>query len=176
MRQFEPIMMDQVDLFIEQISAASKLGRPMDMTPPLKYLGMDVICLLAFGHSLKTQSSSTNRFVIDGIVNGHFFSNIQIQVPFIKTLRLWKLFLLIPKFQAARERHELAIASLIATRLAEEQNARHDFYSAVMGAADDGTTVEGIRSSELWSEAGVFLSAGLSPLSSLAIYTDIDGY
>lgn len=49
MRAFEPTMLEQVDIFIEQLLASAHDCSPVNMTERCKWLGMDIVGLLAFG-------------------------------------------------------------------------------------------------------------------------------
>lgn len=51
MREFEPTMNAQVDVFLAQLLRTSQHGEIVEMTSRCKYLATDVIDLLAFGTS-----------------------------------------------------------------------------------------------------------------------------
>lgn len=59
MREFEPTMISQTDVFPAQLLRASQQEEIVEMTSRCKYLAMNVIGLLAFGSSWKTQTSET---------------------------------------------------------------------------------------------------------------------
>ncbi|KAI1842150.1 hypothetical protein JX265_005727 [Neoarthrinium moseri] len=63
MREFEPTMMSQIDVFLVQLLHSSRQGQVVEMTSRCKWLAMDVIGLLAFGASWKTQTEETLRFL-----------------------------------------------------------------------------------------------------------------
>ncbi|KAI0503176.1 hypothetical protein F5B22DRAFT_630221 [Xylaria bambusicola] len=53
MRDFEPMMMEQVDIYIQQLIVLSRGSKPVNMSDRCKYFGIDVIGYLAFGYDLK---------------------------------------------------------------------------------------------------------------------------
>lgn len=72
MREFEPTMTEQIDVFLGQIQEASKTSTPLDMTDHLKRLGMDIVGLLAFGFPLNLQTDPTYRFMTKGLSLGGY--------------------------------------------------------------------------------------------------------
>lgn len=63
MREFEPTMMSQIDIFLAQLLRSSQQEQVVEMTSRCKYLAMDVIGLLAFGYYWKTQTEETLRLL-----------------------------------------------------------------------------------------------------------------
>lgn len=164
MRDFEPTMMAQIDVFLDQIKEASNTSTPIDMTDRLKRLGMDIVGLLAFGFPLNMQTDPTYRFMIKGLSLGGYRAHCFMQFPPIKRLGLQHLLFIAGWFQRAK--YGQMMQRMIRTRLSEDKHARHDLYS-VLADHLDNTTADGITTSQLWSEALFFFPAGpysLEPL------------
>lgn len=151
-RQFEPTMLEQIDIFLGQLLASSRAGKAVDMTERTKRLGMDIVGLLAFGFPLHIQTQAENRFMLRGLSVGSYQNNCFMQWPLLKKLGLHNLVGLLGRKQ--REKYRAILQHMIKTRLAEDPHAHHDLYSV--------TVDSGIDLSELWSEALFFFPAGLS--------------
>ncbi|KAI0484908.1 cytochrome P450 [Xylariaceae sp. FL0804] len=167
MRDFEPVMLSQIDVFLVQILRTSQEQQQqkqqgdqqvvVEMTSRCKYLAMDVIGLLAFGCDWRTQSEERLRLLPRAFdaLNGrvYLFMNwprTHLVDPGVQWLVREKV-----------ERFRGILADMIAQRMALPRDARHDLYSLV--ASDDRVDRaqhEGIRKSEIWGEAGVFVNAG----------------
>lgn len=68
MRELEPTMLTQIDVFLQQLLRSCQpepepkqqpAAAVVDMTSRCKYLAMDAIGLTAFGTALKTQTEET---------------------------------------------------------------------------------------------------------------------
>lgn len=157
MREFETTMMSQVDVFLVQLLRSSQQEQVMEMTSRCKWLAMDVIGLLAFGYSWKTQTEDTLRLL------PRAFAALN---PRVYLFMNWpKTHKIDPGVQwLVRERIEQfrrILAGMISNRMDLPRDARHDLYSFV--ASDERINKaqqEGIRKSEIWGEAGVFVNAG----------------
>lgn len=157
MREFESTMMSQIDVFLVQLLRSSQQEEAVEMTSRCKYLAMDVIGLLAFGCSWKTQTEETLRLL------PRAFASLN---PRVYLFMNWpKTHKIDPGVQwLVRERIEefrRILAGMISDRMALPRDAKHDLYSFV--ASDeriDQAQQEGIRKSEIWGEAGVFVNAG----------------
>lgn len=159
MRIFEPSMTEQIDIFIQQLVSStqgSTPSHPLNLTPMLKSLGLDVVCLLAFGYRLNTQTSETNHHVRDGIRAVNYFQNTQMQFPLLKRLRVNQILHLFTNARQRRLKYQQTIEHLVRSRLAEDKNAKHDLYSIAASAVD----AQEIRTSEIWAEALFFFLAG----------------
>jgi cytochrome P450 len=162
MRVFEPKMIEQVDLFASQLLAASRSSRPVNMTEQTRLLGLNLAGLLGFGYDLGLQTNEENRFMLTVLDFGTFYSSLFFQYPLAKNIRylnrvtFWKA----PSpFLQFGGKYLALIEKMINTRTAEEKDAKHDLYSFVADALD----VEsggGLRKSEFWAEANLFLTAG----------------
>ena len=67
MRAFEPIMSEQVDIFLKQLLQSSQGGDHVNMTLRCERLAVDIIGQLAFGFPLKTQTDRTNQSLHDSL-------------------------------------------------------------------------------------------------------------
>lgn len=157
MRDFEPTMLGQIDLFIEHIREATKTCTPVDMTDCLKRLGMDIVGLLAFGFPLNMQTDPTYRFMVKGLSFGGYRAHCFMQFPPIRRLGFQHLLGIVGRSQ--RVKFGEMMQRMIRTRLSEDKNVRQDLYSVVADHLDN-TAADGITTSQLWSEALFFFPAG----------------
>ncbi|KAI0155322.1 hypothetical protein GGR57DRAFT_501913 [Xylariaceae sp. FL1272] len=74
-----------------QIIGGGAKSNPIDMSPMLKSLGLDIVGLLAFGYPLRTQTSADNQHIRDTIPAVNYFQNPQMQYPFLKRLKINQL-------------------------------------------------------------------------------------
>lgn len=158
MRDFEPTMTKQIDIFIDQIREASRTATPVDMSDHIKRLGMDIVGLLAFGFPLNMQTEETYRFMNRGLNVGGYRAHCFMQFPLIKRFGIEHLLAFASRSQ--RTKYVQMMQRMIGTRLAEDKHTRHDLYSVVADYLDNPT--DGITTSQLWSEALFFFPAGLS--------------
>ncbi|KAI1137681.1 cytochrome P450 [Hypoxylon sp. FL0543] len=158
MRDFEPVMLEQIDVFIRQLQVASSKGDFVDLTERLKQLGADIVGLLAFGYPLHMQTESTNRFVLGGLKIGAFQNNSLMQFPLLKKLGIHHL---LPSLgYAERMKYLGLVRHMIGARLSQEKDAVSDLYSFVVDYLDKDNTPDGVKTEELWSEALFFFPAG----------------
>lgn len=159
MREFEPTMISQIGVFLAQLLRASQQDGIVEMTSRCKWLAMDVIGLLAFGSPWKTQTEETLRIV------PKVFASLN---PRVYLFMNWpKTHSIAPGVQwLVRERVEKfrrILAGMISDRMALPIDAKHDLFSFVANDERiDQAQQEGIRKSEIWGEAGVFVNAGKS--------------
>lgn len=160
MQIFEPVMTEQVEIFIQLIrqSCRGDNASALNMTDKCKYLGMDIVGLLAFGYPLRLQTEETNRFIIDTLKISNYGLNLCMQQPFLANLHLEILLFL--RAAIKRKSYLRTIEKMIRERVSQEKNAHHDFFSYVADGikTSTGNTVWG---SEIWTEAIFFLSAGM---------------
>ncbi|KAH8882880.1 cytochrome P450 [Thozetella sp. PMI_491] len=157
MREFEPTMISQIDIFLMQLLRSSQRGQVVEMSSRCKWLGMDIIALLAFGSSWKTQTEETFR------ICPRAFAALNNRVYlFMNWPRTHKID---PGVQWLAKGHiekfRRILAGMISDRMALPRDAMPDLFSFV--ASDetiDQAQQEGIRKSEIWGEAGVFVNAG----------------
>jgi cytochrome P450 len=154
MRGFEPTMNSQIDVYITQILESSQASSPVNISERAKRLGSDIVCLLAFGYPLNTQTDKTYRSLQTGISASNAHNNVLMQWPLLASYWIaYPLHLLTYHLQKAAF---ALINNMISTRVAEGKDARHDLYSQV---ADE------IPAADVWSEALFFLPAGMSRLN-----------
>jgi hypothetical protein len=61
MRQFEPVMDEQIKVFLEQLAQSCKQNRLVDMSQRCSWLGLDISGELGFGQSFELQTNDKNR-------------------------------------------------------------------------------------------------------------------
>ncbi|KAH9905832.1 cytochrome P450 [Xylariomycetidae sp. FL2044] len=157
MREFEPTMTSQVDVFLAQILKSSQKGQPVDMTPCCKYLATDIMGLIAFGCSWKTQTEETMRHIIKGY--GDLNAQAYLLMSWPKTSMIDPGVTWLARKRVQRVRNTMA--SMISDRMALPRDARHDLYSFVeSNEGIEKAQKEGVRKSDIWSEASLFINAG----------------
>lgn len=156
MRQFEPVMLEQIKIFLKQLLRASYKNEPVNMSDRCKRLGVDIIGRFGFGYFLNLQTEDTNAFVIPGLIGTSYQHNVYIQAPMVKYFGLSFFF---PRLYALRMKYIFLLRKMVKNRLAEGKAAKEDLFSYVMDAKDPETGTK-IRLSELISEATFFFPAG----------------
>ncbi|KAI1293262.1 cytochrome P450 [Xylaria venustula] len=162
MHSFEPIMHEQIDVFLETLYKSSQASEAVNMTQSCKRLGFDIIGHLAFGFALNTQTNPKYRFMIDGVTMGNYRANCFMQFPFLKNRKLDSLAHFL--FSARRSGYHGALEQWIQTRLSQEKHTKADLYSFVVDHIKTDSH-DGMTLSELWSEALVFFPAGGDTIS-----------
>lgn len=155
MRQFEPLMLEHVKIFLQHLLKASRKKEPVNMSDRSKRLGTDIIGRFGFGYFLNLQTEETNSFVIPGLTGASYKNNVYIQAPMVRYFGLQFFF---PKLYALRMKYYFLLKKMVKDRLAEGQTAKEDLFSYVMDAKDPETGTK-IRL-ELVSEATFFFPAG----------------
>ncbi|ROW13543.1 hypothetical protein VPNG_04492 [Cytospora leucostoma] len=160
MQSFEPTMISQIDVFLRLILDSSKKGETVNMTPRCLRLGGDIICHLAFGYPLDTQTGPTNRPFLEAMTTINARISLYMNWPATSTV-LNPLIRWLGKRRAADFRR--SVQTMVRTRMAMDKDAKHDLYSIALsdkaGEGNDGSD-EGVRGSELWAEAVFFITAG----------------
>ncbi|KAI1137182.1 cytochrome P450 [Hypoxylon sp. FL0543] len=159
-RAFEPVMIDQINIFIQQLlQSCQNEGRgaiPINMTRQSKYLTIDVMGYLAFGHPLKLQTEATNRALAHNTAQYYF--NIGAQLPFLGSFRVQTLRSLI-----RGKRYLQSLEKVIIQSLSRGSHVKHDllFMSDSMKVPEnDQEWLDEIESEAIW-----FLLAGSDPIS-----------
>ncbi|KAI0875892.1 cytochrome P450 [Hypoxylon argillaceum] len=155
MREFEPTMASQIDIFLKQIVESSQKSEAVNMSIRCKRLTMDVIALLAFGYAMNTQSEEPYRTLHGGIEASNAHNNVLMQWP-----RLQSRIIAYPLHYltlAAQKQAFALIENMIKTRTAEGKGSRRDLYAQV---ADELETNPEFRHSDVWSEALFLIPAG----------------
>lgn len=160
MREFEPTMNAQVDVFLAQLLRASQHGEVVEMTSRCKYLATDVIGLLAFGSHWETQTEETLRVLPKTFASLN--PRVYLFMNWPKTHKFDPVMQWL--FRERIEKFRRILAGVISDRMALPIDARHDLFSHV---ADDERVdqaqQEGLRKSEIWGEASIFVNAGMFP-------------
>lgn len=156
-RQFEPVMMRQIDTFLRLLSKSHQDGNPREMSEACKLLGFDISVELGFGYNLELQSSTENRWMVEAMSTSNWRINVYIQWPSLKKLNLEKLLLpiLLPKVL----RYHRLVKKMVTSRRAEEKHARPDLFSFVSDYTDPESGQK-LSSRELWSESTFLIPAG----------------
>nr|AVY05529.1 cytochrome P450 monooxygenase [Nodulisporium sp.] len=170
MRSFEPAMVEQVDIFIQQLGRLR--DQPVDVKSRCSYLSFDIIGLLSFGYSLHLQTQQENRFLVEQLARSTHRMNVCMQIPVISR---YKLHVYINKFfQQEREKTARLIETMIRSRMAEDVNAKRDLYSFVAEAVnakdDEGLQlyIGGDTSATALSATLFYLSRNLKSYAKLA--------
>ncbi|KAI1298539.1 cytochrome P450 [Xylaria venustula] len=155
MKTFEPIIIEQIHVFLRQVAACQE--NAIDLKDKCNYLGMDIVGLLSFGFPLHCQTEEKHRFFADHMPVSNRRLNAYMQIPFIPKHRVQVLINMI--WYKPKERAYRLIEHMVKSRMQQQQDARHDFYSFV---ADGLKTAEGqsLRVNDLWMEAILFIVAG----------------
>jgi cytochrome P450 len=156
-RQFEPVMLQQVGAFLDELLKAHRDGRPIEMSEACKLLGFDISVELGFGYNLKLQSSTENRWIVEAMSTSNWRINLYIQWPSLKKLNLEKL--LLPVILPKVLRYHRLVKQMVSSRRAEEKDARPDLFSFVSDYKDPASGQK-LSSREMWSEAAFLIPAG----------------
>ncbi|KAI1308541.1 cytochrome P450 [Xylaria venustula] len=156
MRSFEPTMLEQINIFLDQLSLAAQESAPVNVTDMMKRLGADIVGHLAFGYALNLQTDPTYRFMLRGLAAGSYQNNSYMQFPLLKKLGLHQLLVIAGHSQ--RKKYRKMLQKIIISRLSQEKHAKSDLYSFVADHLD--VPANGLTTSELWSEAIFFFPAG----------------
>jgi hypothetical protein len=156
MRQFEPILLQHIDVFLQQLLKSSHAAEPVNMSTRCKRLGVDIIARFGFGYSLRTQTEETNLFVLLGLLGTSYKANVYMQAPMMRWFGLEFFF---PILYALRMKYYFLLKRMVKERLALGKQAREDLFSYVMDAKDPETGTK-ISLGELVSEATFFFPAG----------------
>ncbi|TRX92616.1 hypothetical protein FHL15_006543 [Xylaria flabelliformis] len=160
LRAFEPTMVKQVDVLLANLlrSAQNPTSTGVDMSEETRRLGLDIAGQLAFGYDLQLQTEEKNRFMLTMITKGTFWSSVFLQYPGARRFRLGLI--AVKAFRQLREPYFALMQTMINSRMAEEVDAKHDLFSRVAPALKaEGDNTGGLRDSELWAEANLFLTA-----------------
>jgi cytochrome P450 len=164
LRNFEPILLSHVDVFLKVLLHASQASKPANMSDRCKRLGLEVMGKFSFGYNLKVQTEETNSFIVKGLEGGGYRNNIYIQAPGVRWLGVELMFkILFLRLFKLRMQYYYWLRGVVKQRLTEGEEAtgREDFFSYVVNAKDPetGTTMS---ITELCSEATFFFPAGTS--------------
>lgn len=156
MRIFEPTMVEQVDLFAQRIFHAAQKTTPVNITKRARYLGLDLAGLLGFGYNLDLQTREENRFMLPMLDAGAYWSGIFLHWPNSRRFRIGLIAVKI--FRQLRPKYLSLMEKMITSRTKQDKYAQNDLYSVVADSLESKSG--GMRQSELWAEANMFLPAG----------------
>ncbi|OTA62649.1 cytochrome P450 [Hypoxylon sp. EC38] len=158
MRNFEPTMTAQIDIFLRQVLLSSQGLEPeaLKMSERCRYLSFDIVGLLSFGHEFHLQTSSKNRFILQSIEYLSWHANVLFQLPLLSWLRTGMI-LNILFFRIQMGTYSL-LEAVIKQRLGQDKDAVHDLYSYVADFPKPDT--EKLDQSYFRSEASFLLQAG----------------
>lgn len=160
MQTFEATILSQIDVFLRELLRASQRNKTANMSERCLRLGGDIICHLAFGYPLNTQTEATNRPFLEAMVAINARVSLYMNWP-ATSIVLDPLIKWLGAKRVAEFRKSLF--AMIHARTAMEKDAKHDLYSmALSDKAGDGavSSDEGLHGSELWAEATFFINAG----------------
>lgn len=139
MRNFEPVMTTQVDIFLCELLRSSQTGKQpeaINMHKRCMYLGLDIIGLLSFGYDFHLQTSDKNRFLHRSIVLMTWHANVLIQMPLLSWLYSGILLNLV-FFRVQMGAYRL-LQTMIKERLALDKDAMPDLYASVADSLGPG--------------------------------------
>ncbi|KAI0859842.1 cytochrome P450 [Xylaria cubensis] len=157
MRAFEPIMVQEIDTFINHLFDLSKSDDPVNMTPMCRHLSYDTAAHLGFGCSLNLQTDPTNRFLPKAISIGNLRINVCMNFPLLMKWRLHQRIAdNVPN--SLRDRFFDALNNMITARLSQPIHAKHDLCSFM--AKSMGKEEQEPNRLDLVTEAVFFFPAG----------------
>lgn len=164
MRAFEPVMLNQVHIFLKELLSTSQstLSDTINLSDRCKYLSLDISALLSFGYPLNLQTDEENRFVIPAMTGGSWRINIYMQFPILRKLQ-YEIFAYARTLITGKG-YLLTLIKMIKSRQAKDKHAIHDLYSFMTGA-EDAPDKNKIEMSEVWTEAIFFVSAAGDTIS-----------
>lgn len=157
LRQFEPVMLDQITIFLKEIAKACDEERSVDMTEQCNYLGLDISGELGFGQSFHLQIGQ-NRWMYESINQLVWRLNVYMQYPMLKRIGWEKL--LLPFILPKVKRFHRLIQGMVKQRLKEGKNARPDLLANIADYKDPETGKQ-MDKTEMFSESTFFITAGM---------------
>lgn len=163
-REFEPTIIDNVNIFLDEISKAPKLldpasdwSVPLDMSLLCRYLSIDIMGSLGFGQSFNLLSSDKNRFIIQVMDAAGLMTGIYAQYPRLKYCGFADLMNILGG--KMRGRFGKLARDLTETRLKEGKKSKKDLFSFLIDAQnpENGRT---FSLDELWAESRLMIVAG----------------
>lgn len=147
-------MAAQIDVFIQNLlsSIKSSGAEPVNMSERCKWLGFDIVGLLAFGFQLHVQTEAQYRFILKGLVAGNFQSNTFMQFPLLKQTGLNTV--LRGLGNSSRNKFLSTLDHMASTRLSQGRDARTDLVSFVAEGAE-GKALDDAQLRELLYSEGL---------------------
>ncbi|KAL2211455.1 cytochrome P450 [Sarocladium strictum] len=156
MEAFEPVIIRQVDVFLEILRRRAEKGKPVNMTERLRYLAIDIMGLLALGYDLETQTTDENRILPELFAANFYVGNIWIHFPFFRSIHNNRIFGAM--FPGMREQLSRLLEKMIRFRLSLNTHARPDLLSFV--AKGPKNPKSKIRTDAIWKESLILLTTG----------------
>ncbi|KAL9619804.1 MAG: hypothetical protein Q9160_005640 [Pyrenula sp. 1 TL-2023] len=176
LRRFEPVILEQVTIFLNHLSEAvgqstSNIGgedeplkggqkswsSPIDLGIRFKYLTVDVLGEFGFGQSLDLQTSPKNRFFIDAVDAASFRGGIYAQ--YAKLRKYGFDLIILPLKKGLWSRFIRLNVELVTARLKNPKAEKTDLFS-FLADAKDPESGEGTSPEELFAESALFTIAG----------------
>ncbi|XXG96158.1 hypothetical protein Hte_002437 [Hypoxylon texense] len=154
-------MAGRIDVFLRKILDSSRNPDPknstVNVTDRMKRLSFDIVSRLAFGYPLDSQTNRGDGLVSKAISAGSYLHNMALHCPPFRYLHIFEL-AAVTNWAQLYDYHIL-VTQMISSRLSQDKDAVHDFYSIVSDELDTEAD-EKIGSHDLWAEAVFFLPAG----------------
>ncbi|KAI1127898.1 cytochrome P450 [Nemania abortiva] len=160
MREFEPVMLDRINIFLKQILVSGE--ELVNMTPNCRYLGLEIAGFLGFGYDVNLQEDDAHRILTRAITFGNYRVNACLQYAPFARLPIATITNLFPN--SLRAKLLDMISTMIKARLSEPIDARHDLLSVFHSASD--VDVRNLQQGQLWTEALFFFVAGGETIAS----------
>lgn len=159
MRDFEPEMAQEVDVFLGQLLRSSQNEEIVNMTPSCERLGVDIIGQLAFGFELNSQRDPTHRPVSAGMRARSRLGSLYIAWPALRCMDP-----IVTRLSPVRYKNDMqslykSLRTMIRARMALPRDAKPDFYARVSGGIAPGDP--GLATKDLWAEAILIVAAGM---------------
>lgn len=148
----EPVVLDQIDIFLRQLHLAAEKSDPVNIAQRTGYLSSDIIGYISFGYDLKTQTEELNRWLLWGLTFTAMRLNVYMQSPPIAAIEPMVRLL----GSSMRKRYLGILETMIGARTALDVDAKRDLYSFAANTMESGKG----RTSELWAESLFFITAG----------------
>lgn len=164
MRVFEPTMSGQINLFLKQLLHSSHRNEIVNMSPLCERLGVDIVGHLAFGYPLNTLSDPTHRIIVEGIKARGVRSSLYFFWHWVRHFD--RMFMWI-RGRKGMEGFYRSLKTMIHARMMIPKDAKHDFFAMTSGEIAPGEP--GLISQDLWSEALLFIAAGMCRMNHLDV-------
>ncbi|KAI0379439.1 cytochrome P450 [Hypomontagnella monticulosa] len=171
-RAFEPVLINQVTVFLNQLLQSKE--KPLNMTPTCRHLGLDIAGHLGFGYGLNLQTDSTHRYLTQAITFGNYRVNTCMQSASLAMIKPGIIMDFFPN--SLRSKLMKMIGAMITARLSQPPGAKHDLLSVFNDESD--VDIKTMKQGNLWTEAVFFFPAGgettASALSAAFFYLSQD--
>lgn len=151
-RMFEPTMAEQIDVFVRHVLASIPGRESVNMSQRCKWLGFDIVGLLAFGFQLNVQTQTDHRFILKGLVAGNYKSNAFMQFPLLKKAGLDTV--LHGLSNSSRNRFLAILEKMASTRLSQGRYARKGLVYFV-AEGEEGNKLDDTQLRELLFSEGL---------------------